>query len=251
MLATLGAPERRSRGRIAGRRARGRPLAPEPDPAPVATGRATVIDTTRPLPDPAAAAAWLAGAGEPELADGLAVLNQVLRIHRVAATDLTTQTVAREACLVARIGFGAGAEVADGRWAQARELELPDADRTRRRRMAPAHARLAAILAGRDTLLACEELILRARADLDARRPREAALQLLVALDAAIAELGSGARAGELETRLGDLRSRRDGVAAAAQAALAGDPSAEQQAEVARTLTAVEAALRSRLASSG
>ena len=207
---------------------------PEPGPTPVATGRATVIDTARPLPDSAAAAAWLDGAGEPELAERLAVLNEVLRIHRVVATDLAAPAVAREACLVARIGFGAGAEVADGRWTQARELDLPDADRTRRRRVAPAHARLAAILAGRDSLLACEELILRARADLDAHRPREAALQLLVALDAAIAELGSGPRASELEARLGDLRGRRDGAAAAAQAALAGDPSAEQQAEVAQ-----------------
>ena len=50
--------------------------------------------------------------------------------------------------------------------------------------------RLAAILGGRDVALACEELALRARLDADAGRWREAAFQLRVALEAAIAELG-------------------------------------------------------------
>ena len=53
-------------------------------------------------------------------------------------------------------------------------------------------ARLAAVLGARERPLACEELALRARLDLDHGREREAALQLLVALDAALAELARG-----------------------------------------------------------
>jgi hypothetical protein len=59
---------------------------------------------------------------------------------------------------------------------------------------------------------------------------------------------GSGAIAGELTPRIADLRARREGAAAAAQAALAGTPSAEQQVTVAETVAAVEAALRVRSA---
>ncbi|MGH2876435.1 MAG: hypothetical protein ACRDNJ_07590, partial [Solirubrobacteraceae bacterium] len=47
-FATLGAAERRRR--LPGR-ARSREVASRPDPAPVATGRATVIDVARPLSD--------------------------------------------------------------------------------------------------------------------------------------------------------------------------------------------------------
>ena len=50
--------------------------------------------------------------------------------------------------------------------------------------------RFAALLGGRESPLAAEELVLRARADLDAGRPREAALQARVALEALLAELG-------------------------------------------------------------
>ena len=56
-------------------------------------------------------------------------------------------------------------------------------------------ARLAAVLNGRERPLACEELTLRARLDLDHGREREAALQVLVALDAALAELAADPQA--------------------------------------------------------
>ena len=45
------------------------------------------------------------------------------------------------------------------------------------------------MLGGRERLDACETLLLRARADLDAGRPREAALQLRVGLEALLVEL--------------------------------------------------------------
>ncbi len=142
------------------------------------------------MPDAEHAAAWLKRAGEPELAAGLAVLNRALHAHRLAAADPWAHGVGREDALVARLGYGAGEQVADGHWTDARELIDPG-PRQRRTRIPAAQARLAALLTGRERALACEELALRARLDLDERRDREAALQVLIALDAALAELAA------------------------------------------------------------
>ena len=111
----------------------------------------------------------------------------------------------RAQTIVARVGFGAGEEVAEGRWAAAKELTVTAGRRRRSRILAP-QARLAALLGAREAVLASEELTLRARSDVDQNRPREAALQLLVALDAALAELGAGPQAGELSARIEELR---------------------------------------------
>ena len=242
VFATLGAPERR---RLAGRR-RQRDAEPEPEPAAVSTGRATVIDVGRPL-DEAQAQAWLAGAGEDTLEAGLVVLNRALHSFRIITADPYLTPVGRPQVIVARIGFGAGEEVAEGRWTAAKELTVPEGRRRRTRILAP-QARLAALLGARDEVLACEELALRARLDLDQGRPREAALQLLVALDAALAELAAGPHAGELAGRLDELRGQREPVAGAAQAALSGPLSEADAVAVAFALERVEAALRARAA---
>src|SRR3954454_631777 len=100
----------------------------------------------------------------------------------------------------------------------------------------------------RGAALACEELVLRARADLDAGRRREAALQLDAALGAALAELAPWSGHAGLASRLTELRELRDGVRAAALAASQGavdDADAERVAHGARRL---EAALRARTA---
>jgi hypothetical protein len=126
--------------------------------------------------------------------------------------------------------------VADGRFSAARELPAPS-PRSRTRRRAEALApdeRLAAVLGRREELMACEELVLRARADLEAGRPREAALQARVALEAALAELGADS----------DLAGFRDDVAQAANAALRDDPDAALQEKVAAAVAAIEKALR-------
>ena len=99
--------------------------------------------------------------------------------------------MALERALVARIGLGDGESVADGRFAEAWELPPPGARRTRRSMEAP-EERFAALLGGHASPLAAEELVLRARADVDAGRMREAALQARVALEALLAELGAG-----------------------------------------------------------
>jgi hypothetical protein len=80
-------------------------------------------------------------------------------------------------------------------------------------------------------VLAAEELVLRARADLDAGRNREAALQARVAIEALIAETGTDA-----------LERERQTVIAAAAAALAGEP----PDGVDEAVAAMEALLRRR-----
>jgi hypothetical protein len=240
VLATLGAPQRR---RLGVRRPR--EAEPEPEPTPVTTGRATIVFSAEPLPDRATAQAWLRGAGEAELTTGLLALNRMLSAFRRVVADPYAVAVGRRQLIAARIGYGAGEQVADGRWEQARELPGPDRAR-RRAHGLPSQARLAAALGAKQTTLVCEELTLRARLDLDQDRPREASLQLLVTLDAAVAELGREPEALGLSERVAELRERRAPVAAAAQVALAGVPSPEQLELVRATVERLEAALRAR-----
>jgi len=213
---------------------------------PVRTSQATVIDVGDPLDGTELAAAWLKGAGEAELAEGLAVLNRALRAHRIASADPHAHGVGRQDALVARIGYGAGEQVADGLWTDARELI--DAGRRHRRRIPAAQARLAALLTGRHPTLACEELTLRARLDLDQGHTREAAIQVLVALDTAIAELADDPTAPALADRLNELRGLYEGVAAAARQAASGPVGTPERQATEFALGRIEAALRARVA---
>lgn len=240
VIATLGASRRQ---RIRGRRPS--KVAPEPAPVEVSTGRATIVDSAERLRDRPAAESWLRTAGEDELEAALATLNRMLDAFRRVAADPYAFPIGRERLIAARIGYGAGEQVADGRWQQALELPLPATSRRRADVLAP-QARLAATLSGRGRTLVCEELVLRARSDLDAGRLRESALQLLVALDAAVAELGAESASLGLAARVAELRERRADVAAAAQTALAREPSADQQELVRATVQRLQAALRAR-----
>jgi hypothetical protein len=241
VLATLGAPERRHLRAIRKKH----DAQPEPEPVPVATGRATIIDVAGEFESTRDAEAWLARAGEEQLTTGLAVLNRALHAFRLVTADPYQNVVSLRQALVARIGYGAGEQVADGLWTQARELVFAPGRRRRATVLAP-QARLAAVLNGRDRALACEELALRARLDLDHGRDREAALQVLIALDAALAELAGDDAAAALGERLAELRRQRDPVAVAAQSALAGPLPADQLEAVEFTLGRIEAALRAR-----
>lgn len=242
LFATFGAPERRSLGE---RRRRRPEAAPEPPPAPVSTGRATVISVATPFAGAREAEQWLRTAGEEALAEDLHVLNQTLHAYRLITADPYRTGVGRGHVLVARLGFGAGEEVAEGRWTQAREL-LGATGRERRAKVLQPQARLAAVLGRREHTLACEELALRAHLDLDQGRPREAALQVLVALDSAVAELSVDPVADKLRERIEELRGERDAVGRAAQAALAGGLSEPDRETVASVLGRIEAALRAR-----
>jgi hypothetical protein len=244
VLATLGAQVRRALGRK-----RQHNALPEPEPISVATGRATVIDVAEPFENAIRAAGWLAGANEEDLAADLIVLNRALHAYRLASVDPYVHPIGREHVLVARLGYGAGEQVATGQWTEAREL-IAASTRRRRTRMLPPEGRLAGMLTGRQPMLACEELTLRARLDLDQGRDREAALQLRIALDAALAELAfqSDHLDLALEQRLAELAAQRDAVARGAEAALAGELGPEELETVHFALGRIEAALRARAA---
>jgi hypothetical protein len=230
-------------GLDAPRRARRRARRAEPGPAEVEVTRATVIDA-QPLGELDSADAWLARACGDDAAritgEALAVLNQAVAGHRLAAGQPWVADADPARAVVCRVGYGTGEQVAEGAWESARELPPPAAPR---RMLAPAE-RVAALLGGREVALACEELALRARGDLDHGREREAALQLSVALEAALAELESW-RA-QLGGRLDELAGLRDQVSAAAEEALRGGLEPQTAAVVETALGRLEAALRAR-----
>lgn len=235
MLSTLGAPQRRLLGRS--RKPTAVSEALEAEPVPIA--RATLI-RAEPLPSAAEGERWLEGlrgdsaALDAEVDDAARELNAVLRAHRAAAADPYVREVNRSVANAVRVGYGSGDRVADGRFAAA--YELPEDKRRPRRAeaMAPLE-RLAAVLSGTEVVGVAEELVLRARLDLDADRPREAALQARIALEALLVEL-SGEHAGELS-------SHRGAIGDAANAALRGELDAAQEAAVADAVLEMRRAL--------
>ena len=244
VLTTLGT---RARSRF--RRRKTKEAEPEPDAATVPTTRATVIDVGSEFDDADAAHEWLGRGAQDANAEAiraLVVLNRILHAHRAAAADPYMRDVSAEQALVGRLGFGDGEQVADGRWTEAVELDL-EPRRPRRVAALRPQERLAALLGGRDRALACEELTLRARLDLDEGRPREAALQLRVALEAALAELEDPGVA-DMDERLAELRDARADVGRTANDALAGDLDAEAVDRVEEIVGRIEAALRARAA---
>jgi hypothetical protein len=211
--------------------------------------RATVIDATA-LGGLEAADEWLARAtgddAERIAAEALAVLNQAVAGYRVAAADPSVADADPTRALAIRVGYGSGEQVADGDWESARELPVP-VTRAERSALLSPQERVAALLGGRDVALACEELALRARGDLDHGRQREAALQLAIALDAALAELEVWRDMADMAGRLEELAGWRQAVGDAAAEALTGGLSPLSTAAVATALARLEAALRARL----
>src|SRR4051812_23467166 len=240
VLRTLGAPERRLlRGR------RGRELT-EAEPEAVPTTRATVVRPAA-FPSRARAEEWLDGLrGERQRADdevtaALSMLNRALRAQRLASADPYVRDVSAADALVARIGFGPGEAVAEGRFGGAWELPQREGRRAKRSMEAP-EERFAAILGGREPALPCEELTLRARADLDAGLPRQAALQARVALESLLADLGRSLA----DDSRSELEADRGPIGAAANAALRGELSEAAVEALDATITRMEAALKRR-----
>jgi hypothetical protein len=215
VLSTLGAPERRW---LRGRKGNAVDAA---TPEPVPTNRATVV-RTEPFPTLGHAESWLSAVRDDEqrrdgeLERALVTINGALHAYRVARADPHARDVGVDQALVVRIGYGSGDEAVAGMFKQA--WQLPRGGLRVRRSMEAPEERFAALLGGREAVLACEELVLRARMDLTAGRPREAALQARVALEALLAELPelSGDRRAALEADRGT-------VGEAANAALQGD----------------------------
>jgi len=222
--------------------------APSPEPPTVAVTRATLVDAA-PMADHDAAQAWLAAADlQAEAQRAVAVLNTVLHAHRIVRADPFVREIALDQALVVRVGIGSGEQVADGQWADARVVPPAPGRRERRAGALRPQERLAALMSGRDVVLAAEELTLRARLDLDRGRTREAALQVRVALEAALAELQAWAHRTDLAQRLDELRDLRGGVGAAANRALEGGLDPGQIADVEHAVARLEAALAARVA---
>jgi hypothetical protein len=189
------------------------------------------------------AAAWLSGLDvDSELDSALSALNRALHAHRVATADPYVTEVSASRALVARVGYGSGDEVADGRFGDAREVSLSGRGRPRRSMEAP-EERFAALLGGREEVLPAEELVLRARADLNAGRLAEAALQARVAIEALLAARVASPDSGAAG---GSLAGHRDAIAAAANAALLGELPGDSAASLEEAVTAMELALKRR-----
>jgi len=250
VVETLGAPPVATR-----RRRRPRKAEPEAEPAPLPLTRVTAVRAATPLDDEEEAGRWLDEATEAEdtadvlVGDGIALLNRALHLHAVASGDPHGHELTPERAVAVRVGYGSGDEVAASRFADAREVDVWASGASRRRRreadLRP-QERVAAVLGGRETVDACEALLLRARADLDAGRGREAALQLRVGLEALLAELPGALADPDHEQDMGTLSSRRSEAGEAANAALRGELGDGQATAVRELLELCERVLRRR-----
>jgi hypothetical protein len=237
------------------RRRRARPAAAEPEPGAIALTRVTAIRASSPFSSPAEAARWLDEACEADdtvevlAEEAVAPLNRALHAHAVAAADPRGRELAPEQAERVLIGYGSGEETAEGRFTDARQVDLaPQASSRRRRReeeLRP-QERVAGVLRGREALDACETLLLRARADLDAGREREAALQLRVGLEALLVELDGAIDDPGHAKDMAALRERQKETAIIARAAINGELTSEQRGQVEELLAISERVLRRR-----
>lgn len=249
MIETVGAPP-------PPRRRRRRPKQAEAgaEAAPLPLSRVTVVRAHEPFESSADAERWLEEATASEqasdtaISEALALLNRMLHAHAVASADPLGSELRAEWAATVRIGHGSGKEVAAGRFSSAREVDVRSGASARRRKdqeLRP-QERLAAVLGGREQLNACETLILRARADLDSGRRREAALQLRVGLEAMLVELDSALADPDHERDMAELKARRGEAGEAGNAALRGDLSVDDERKVTELTELSERVLRRR-----
>lgn len=248
VVETLGAP-------APARRRRRRPRTAEAEPSPLPLVRVTAIRAFAPFEEEGDADRWLDEATEAEdtiemlLADGVGLLNRALHAQAAAVADPHGRELTAERAVAARVGYGSGEQTAAGRFTAAREVDPRAAGESRRRRrredLRP-QERVAAVLGGRERIDACETLLLRARADLDAGRDREAALQLRVGLEALLEELRGALSDPAHAADMASLSERRTQAGEAANAALYGELTPERLAAVTELLELCERVLRRR-----
>jgi hypothetical protein len=250
VLLTLGAPPPQPR-----RRRRIRKAEPEVEGFPLSLTRATAIRAFAPFGDEEEAARWLEEAAEAEdtadvlVADGIALLNRALHAQAAAAAEPRGHELTPERAVEVRLGYGSGEALAESEFTEAREVDIRSnsASRSRRRQEAlRPQERVAGILGGREQIDLCETPLLRARADLDAGRTREAALQLRVGLEALLVDLKDALEDPDHLKDMGTLSSRRSEAGDAANAALKGSLDAPQAAQVRGLLELCERVLRRR-----
>jgi len=249
VVETIGAPAPARRRR---RRAKAAEVPGDPDPLPLT--RVTAVRAEEPYESKDEASSWLAATTSSEeatdaaVAAAVALLNRALHAQAVASADPFGAELSAERAITVRLGHGSGKEVAASRFTAAREVDVSPTGSHRRRReeeLRP-QERLAALLGERESLDACETLILRARADLDAGRRREAALQLRVGLEALLVELDAALADPGHKEDMTELQSRRDEIGNAANTALRGDLPIDDERNVSELLVTCERVLRRR-----
>lgn len=218
-------------------------------------GRATVVRAFEPFESEEEAARWLEEATAAEgtiaalVAEGVALLNRALHAQASAAGDPRLCEASAERATRLRIGYGSGEELAAGRFTAVRDVDPGGAGRSRRRRreeeLRP-QARVATVLGGRERIDACETLLLRARADLDAGRLREAALQLRVGIEALLIELAGALADPAHGEDMAALDARRAEAAEAANQALRGELDPDRERSVRELTELCERVLRRR-----
>ena len=248
MVETVGAPPPPRR-----RRRRAQKADPGAEPAPLSLALATAVRAHEPFDSSETAERWLGEtlggeeATDAAIAEALALLNRALHANAVASGAPGRELRSEHAATV-RIGHGSGKEVASGRFSSAREVDVRGgrSQRHRREEELRPQERVAAVLGGREQLDACETLLLRARADLDAGRNREAALQLRVGLEALLVELAGALADPGHEEDMAQLQTRRADAGSAANEALHGDLSSPNLNAVRDLLDLCERVLRRR-----
>jgi len=249
VLETLGAPAPPRR-----RRRRAREIAPNRTPATLPLTRVTVVSASHPFAGEEEAGRWLRDVAATEtsadalLVASVALLNRALHVGAVVSDDPHPQAFTPGRASAVRIGFGSGEQVAGGDFTSAVEVDVRAGASPRQRRAEELRPqeRLAAVLGGRDRLDACETLLLRARADLDAGRHREAALQLRIGLDALLVELPGAIDDPDHAEDIAALAPRRNEAVAAAAAALQADLTSAQLEQVEELAVICERVIRRR-----
>lgn len=224
-------------------------------PARLPLTRVTAVRAQEPFGSAADAQGWLEQTFAEEdsiddaIDDALRLLNRALHAQAIASADPRGAELGAGRAAAVRIGHGSGKEVAAGRFTEAKAIDPRSASGSKRQQrdeeLRP-QERLAAVLGGREDLDACETLLLRARADVDAGRRREAALQLRVALEAMLVELAGALADPDHEKDLAELEERRSEAGDAANAALRGDLPIDEERKVTELLQICERVLRRR-----
>jgi hypothetical protein len=248
VLQRVGAP-------AAGGRRRRKPRKPDEEAAPLTLTRVTAIRAFARFENEEEAARWLDEAAEAEdtvevlVDEALELLNRALHAQALASANPASRSeLSAEGAERILIGFGSGEETAASRFRDARQVEVSPRSSRRRRReeeLRP-QERVAAILGGREQADACETLLLRARADLDAGRDREAALQLRVGLEALLVELKDELTDPGHAEDMASLEERRSEVGEMANEALVGDLGPERGQQLEELLKLSERVLRRR-----
>ena len=236
------------RGRLA-ERARRRPRRAEPGhvaPDPVPISRVTVIASDA-FEDERAAHAWLescrdARGSARELEYAMRRVNRAVHAQRLSAGDPYVFDVSVTQARRARLGYGTGDELVEGAWREAWTVPADARERRGRRALLAPQEQVALILSGRKPAQPSEDVLLRARLDLDEGRVRQATLQARAAHDALQAEL----QAEGTEQLAASLRSKDELMSRLAGVALERPLDSEQTMELEEAVAEMERIARRR-----